>query len=352
MGKLRIGIIGTGNISQAHINAYKKLDNVEITAACDINEKRVRDYCEKHSVPVFYTDHRAMLDAGGFDAASICTWNDSHAEIAIDCLNAGVNVLCEKPLALNYELAKEMEKAAEKSGAFLMVGFVRRFDKKTIITKDFIENGRLGEIYYAKTGIIRRCGNPMGWFSDKSRSGGGPLIDLGVHMIDQCRYLMGKPKAVSVYGATFDKLGARNDVKMLNRYRPFDPGNKCDVEDLASAMIRFDNGSILKVEVSFTLHAADEKIYCEVFGTEAGVQTAPGFKMAGTMDGYNVDITPVYSPDSNEFHGMFERQTAHFIDCIEGRAECISPVEDGVELMKILDGIYKSAETGHEVILD
>lgn len=351
MSRIKVAIIGTGNISNAHADAYSKLDDIEIVAGCDINEERVKAYCEKRSIPAFYTDHKELLEKEKPDAVSICTWNDSHAGIAVDCLAAGVNVLCEKPLAINLGQALMMKEAAEKSDAFLMVGFVRRFDKATIVIKDFIENGRLGELYYAKTGVIRRCGNPSGWFADKSKSGGGPLIDLGVHMIDQCRYLMGKPKVVSVYGATFDKLGDRPDVRMLNRYRPMDPGDKCDVEDLASAMIRFDNGSVLNVEVSFTLHTADEKIYCEVYGTEAGAQILPGFKIAGTMDGYNVDYEPKFSRDSNEFQGMFERQVAHFRDCLAGEAKCVSPIDDGVELMKILDAIYESASTGHEVIV-
>ncbi len=349
MTKLKIAIIGTGNISNAHLNAYEKLENVKIVSACDINEKRVKAYCEKRSIPTFYTNHMEMLKKENIDAVSICTWNNSHAHIAIDCLNAGINVLCEKPLSLNYSQAEAIKDVAENSSAFLMVGFVRRFDKKTLIMKDLLDKKKLGELYYAKTGVIRRCGNPTGWFSDKSRSGGGPLIDLGVHMIDQCRYLMGKPKVVSVFGVTFEKLGPRTDVKMLNRYRPMDDGGICDVEDFASAMIRFDNGCVLAVEVSFTLHTANEKLYCEIFGTEAGVEMAPGFKIAGTMEGYNVDIEPKYSEDKNNFQSMFDRQIAHYVDCNINGTECISPIEDGVELMKILDGIYKSASTGHEV---
>lgn len=352
MGKLKIAIIGTGNISNAHLNAYEKLENAEVVSACDVNEDRVMNVCKKRSIPSHYTSHKEMLKLEKPDAVSICTWNNSHSDIAIDCLNAGVNVLCEKPLALNYSQALAMKEAADKSNAFLMVGFVRRFDKRAIILKDLIGNGRMGELYYAKTGVIRRCGNPTGWFSDKGRSGGGPLIDLGVHMIDQCRYLMGKPRAVSVYGATFEKLGPRTDVKMLNRYRPMDDGGFCDVEDLATAMIRFDNGCVLSVEVSFTLHTANEKLYCELFGTKAGAEIAPDFKIAGSMDGYNIDITPIYSEDKNQFQSMFDRQIAHYVDCVENNEESISPIDDGVELMKILDGIYESARTGREVIFD
>ncbi|MBN2557365.1 MAG: Gfo/Idh/MocA family oxidoreductase [Clostridia bacterium] len=352
MGKLRIGIIGTGNISNTHMASYKKLGNAEIAAVCDLNGERVAAYCEKYGVPVHYTDHRKLLADKSIDAVSICTWNNSHSMIAVDALESGKHVLCEKPLAMNTSEAMAMQRAAERSGRLLMVGFVRRFGKNTKIVKDLIENGRFGDIYYARAGVIRRCGNPTGWFADKSLSGGGPLIDLGVHMIDLCRFVMGNPRAVSVYGAAFDRLGARNDVKMVERYRPMDSSDTCNVEDFASAMIRFDNGSVLAVEVSFTLHTANERLYCEVFGTEAGAEIEPGFKMAGVMDGYNVDITPVYSEDHNRFQAMFDREIAHFADCIAYGTKCISPVEDGVEMMRILDAIYKSAESGVEVRID
>lgn len=351
MKKTRVAIIGTGNISLYHLKSYKKLSDVEVVGACDINYERALEFCRVNDIPMAFENHIDMLESIKPDAVSVCTWNDSHARISIDAMNAGAHVLCEKPLAMNAMEAMEMKKVSEKTGRLLMVGFVRRFAQGTKIIKDFIDNGRLGEIYYAKTGCIRRCGNPTGWFADKSKSGGGPLIDLGVHMIDLCRYLMGKPKTAGVYGVTFDKLGPRNDVKMLDRYRAADPGTVCDVEDSAAALIKFNNGSALSVDVSFTLHTAEEKIHCELFGTKAGATVIPEIKIAGADEGYNTDMTPVYSKESNEFESMFAREIGHFIDCINGRSQCISPVEDGVELMRILDAVYESASTGREVRL-
>jgi predicted dehydrogenase len=352
MENINIGIIGAGNISGVHISAYGKLPNVRVKAACDINEQRVVAYCEKHGVPEHYTDYRELLDDKSIDAVSICTWNNSHAEIAIAALKAGKDVLCEKPLAINTAQALEIQKAAKKSGKLCMVGFVRRFADSTKVAMDFIKSGRMGDIYYAKTGCIRRNGNPGGWFSDKSRSGGGPLIDLGVHMIDLCRFLMGNPKPVGVYGAVYDGIGPRNDVKLVNRYRPMDHGDKCDVEDFASAMIRFDNKAVIKVEVSFTLHTSDERTYCEIFGDKSGMTIIPEIKIAGEMEGYNVDIVPGITKSVNSFQDMFDKEIEHFIECVGKETECISPVEDGVEIMKILDAVYESAETGIEIRLD
>jgi predicted dehydrogenase len=160
---------------------------------------------------------------------------------------------------------------------------------------------------------------------------------------------MGKPETAGVYGVTFDKIGPRNDVKMLKRYRAADAGTICDVEDSASALIKFKNGNAMAVEVSFTLHTSNEKIYCEIFGDKAGMEVAPEIKISGSEEGYNVDMTPVFTKETNEFEEMFGREIRHFIDCVSGAEECISPVEDGVDLMKILDAIYESALTGKEV---
>lgn len=352
MKNLNIGIIGTGSLSHAHINAYIKLENVSVKAGCDINKNRVISFCKKYDVPDYYTDYRDLLLDKTIDAVSICTWNDTHAEISIAALKAGKHVLCEKPLAINTEQALEIQKVVRETDKTFMVGFVKRFADSTTVAKDFIKNNRLGEIYFAKAGVIRRTGNPTGWFSDKSKSGGGPLIDLGVHMIDLCRYLMGNPKPVSVYGAAFEKLGPRNHVKLLNRYVPMDEGDKCDVEDFVSAMIRFDNGAVIDIKVSFTLHTTEEKTYCEIFGDKAGIMVEPELKIAGEMDGYNVNIIPEIFTPTNTFQAMFEKQIEHFIECVRNNSESISPVEDGVEIMKILDAVYESAQSGAEVKLD
>ena len=213
MDKLKVGIIGTGGISECHVSGYKELENVEIYAMCDINEERVKEKTEKHGVERVFTDYNEMLDKCELDAVSVCTWNNSHAPISIAALKKGVNVLCEKPMAMNAGEALEMKQAAEDSGKLLMIGFVRRHGNDCAILKDFIEAGDLGDIYYTKANYIRRNGNPGGWFSDKSRSGGGPLIDLGVHVIDLVRYLSGNPKPVSVYGAVYNKLGNRKKHK-------------------------------------------------------------------------------------------------------------------------------------------
>jgi len=188
MEKIKIGVIGTGNIAMEHLNAYHKNPHVELYALCDIDPKILADRAEKFGVTRTYTNCEEMLKLEELDAVSVCTWNAAHSECAIAALNAGKHVLCEKPMAMNGEQARRMKEAADKNGKLLMIGFVRRFGNDAAILNDMIRNDEFGEIYYAKATYLRRNGNPGGWFGDKARSGGGPLIDLGVHIIDLCRF--------------------------------------------------------------------------------------------------------------------------------------------------------------------
>lgn len=204
---LHVGVIGVGSISEFHIQPYLANTNVHLVAFCDINRERLEKKGKQYGVKELYTDYHELLKNDQIDAVSICTWNNSHAEIAIAALEAGKHVLVEKPLSMTVKESEEIQEAVEKSGKILQVGFVRRHATNVSVLKKFIDNGELGEMYYAKASCLRRLGNPGGWFSDISKSGGGPLIDLGVHMIDLCWYLMGKPQPVSVSGNTYSKLG-------------------------------------------------------------------------------------------------------------------------------------------------
>ncbi|MCK5812409.1 MAG: Gfo/Idh/MocA family oxidoreductase [Clostridiales bacterium] len=346
---INIGIIGCGNISNVHMKSYMNNPNVKVIAVCDINNERAKKYSEKYDVPNYYDNHHDLLKNIDVDAVSVCTWNNSHAEITIDALNSKKHVLCEKPLAMNTKEAMAMENAAKVNNKLLMVGFVRRFGRNASILKDFANKGFLGDIYYAKTGCLRRNGNPTGWFSDITKSGGGPLIDLGVHMIDLCRYIMGKPMAVKAFGVTNNSLGPRLDVKMVNRYSPVDKGTLSNVEDFAKAMVTFENGAVLSIEVSFSMHIKEDYLYCELYGTKAGATIEPEFEIISNINGYNVDITPKYTKEKSFFADIFQEEINHFIDCLVNDATCINPVKDGVDLMKILDAIYESAKTNCEV---
>lgn len=350
MKKIKVGIIGTGNISRNHMNSYVNNPNVELYALCDIDEGRLKTAGKEYGIERLYTDINEMLALPELDAVSVTTWNSEHAPCTIAALNAGKHVLCEKPMATTVEDAKAMQEAAEKNGKLLMIGFVRRFGNDMKLLKDFQSADYLGEIYYGKATYLRRNGNPMGWFGDKARSGGGPLIDLGVHVIDFVRYVMGNPKPVSVYGATFKKLGARNNIKTPKSYVSASATEHdiCDVEDLATAMIRFDNGAVLQIEASFSLNIEKNEGKIQLFGTKAGVTVDDTLKFASEVNDYMADIE-IKANAAMDFHKVFQNEVDHFVDCIINGTECLNPACDGVEIMKILTSIYKSAETGHEV---
>ncbi len=351
MNTVKIGLVGAGSIGNVHLSAYKKLTNVELTAICDINEDVLNATADRFDIQNRYTDIDAMLQAHPeLDAVDVCVWNNNHAICTIKALDAGKNVLCEKPMAYNAKQADEMIAAAKRNDKLLMIGFSMRFSDMGKIAKDFVDNGYIGDIYYSKALYVRRHGSPGGWFTDKERSGGGPVIDLGVHVIDLTRYLMGNPKPVSVYAATFSKLGKRDDVKIKAGYQSV--GAQKDepytVEDSAIALIRYENGAVTQLETSYNIHA--ESITTrQIYGTKGGlIMENDEVKIYTDFNKYlaNVNLT-TNTPGSSH-----EVEIAHFVDCVANGTECLAKAEDGAVIMKILDAIYESAATGHEVILD
>ena len=352
MEKVKIAMIGAGNIANAHLASYAKVENAEIYAACDINEERLNETCDKYGITRRYTDLDAMLaELPELDAADVCVWNVNHAPCAIKALNAGLHVLCEKPMAYNAQEAEQMQEAAKKNNKLLMIGFVLRFSDEAKIAMDFIEKDYLGDIYYAKAQYVRRHGNPGGWFANKALSGGGPVIDLGVHVIDLTRYLMGGPKPVSVYAATSERLGNRAFLKNSVGWRPKDSSDDdvCTVEDFGTALIRYDNGAVTLLETSYDINGQD--IGCkQLFGTMGGMDLSKGVKIYGTYNDYIADIE-VNTNNLKDSSDMFVNEMAHFVDCVQNGTPCRATAEDGIIVMKILDAIYESAKTGHEVLL-
>lgn len=346
---LKLGIIGNGGIANAHMGGYLALgDEIELVACCDINFPKAQAFKEKYGFSACYDNCYDMLKNHKLDIVSVCTWNSAHAECTIAALDSGCNVLCEKPMAMNTEEALKMKEAAERNGKLLMIGFVRRHGNDAAAAIDYIEKGYVGDVYYAKASYLRRCGFPGGWFGDKSVSGGGPLIDLGVHVIDLVRYILGCPKPVTVFGATFNKLGARSHIRGTEwQSETVVEEPVFTVEDLATAMIRFDNGAVLQVEASFNLNTKKGCGDIVLFGDKAGLSLEP-FELYTEVNNQLADIIP-HGSNNFDFGRDFNKEIKNFADAVTGKAKCIATAEDGVELMRILDAIYLSAETGKSV---
>mgnify|MGYP003311241099 CR=1 FL=1 len=351
---VRIGMIGAGNIANIHIASYKKNPSVEIAAICDINPERLNETADKFGIEKRYPSVYEMLANEKLDAADVCVWNCAHAECTIAALEAGLDVLCEKPMAMSYAEAKAMEDTAKRCGKLLMLGFVTRFSPEAKITKDLIDQGFFGDIYYSKASYIRRNGNPGGWFSDKSKSGGGAVIDIGVHPLDLTRYLMGNPKPVSVYAVVNDYLRSeRAALKTHVGWSPKGADPEHDINDVDTsgiAIIKYDNGATTLLECSYAING-EPRSERSLFGTKGGI-TLDGMKVFSETNGFMTDVKLVDLNSYKSGGGMFEEEMKHFVDCVMGKCECKSPAEDGVVVMKMLDAIYESARTGHEVVLD
>ena len=356
---LKMAVIGCGNImNDCHLPGYIKMDNVEIVAFCDIIKERAEKAAKSYAdgkgtdkLPAVYEDYNDVIAIPGLDAIDICTPNYLHSIIAVAALNSGLNVFSEKPDAVSVAEAEKMKAAAEKNGKTLMVMRNNRYRATSAFLKKRIEEGKLGEIYAGRCGWQRRRGGPPhgSWFSDKAQSGGGPLIDLGVHMIDLAMWLMGNPKPVSVSGCTYNKFG--NDGSGWGLL-PEGMESVHNVEDLAMAFVRFENGACLQVEVSWASNVAEEDVFIELRGTKEGaVQSRlTGGKMMlySHEDGKAVNFE---APEQKDEVPQHEANLRHFADVLLNGVEPMFVPEQGLNMVKILEAIYKSAETGDEVLL-
>lgn len=352
MKKLKVGVVGAGSLSEAHLEAYKNNPDVELAAICDLVEERASEKANKYSIANVFTDYREMLKNPELDAISVVTWNNTHKEISIAALDAGKHVLCEKPLCINYDEALEIKAATDRNHKQFMIGYVRRHASSIAVLKEYIDNGLLGEIYYAKASNLRRFGNPGGWFSDKSRSGGGPLIDLGVHVLDLLWYLMGRPKVKTVSANTYNKLGNRTNIKNLSFYKAADYSPENNVEDLANALIRFENGASLMVDVSFTLHAKQDQSSVVIFGDKGGAEIDPSLVIVHEENNTILNSTPQIDHPWFHFSDSFQNEINHFVNCCLTGEQPIGGIDDGVEMMKILTAIYESAGKQQEIVFE
>ncbi|MEE1224452.1 MAG: Gfo/Idh/MocA family oxidoreductase [Clostridia bacterium] len=352
--KLKVGIIGLGGICKgAHMLGYKEMDNVEIVAVCDILPEKIEAYKKEFDMPdvLAFTDYKDLLNVEGLDFVDICTPNYLHSIIAVEALEKGIHVFCEKPDAVSVEEAICMKEAAEKSGKHLMVMRNNRYREGAKYLKSYIADGKMGEIYCGRCGWQRRRGIPGkgGWFTTKEQSGGGPLIDLGVHMIDLSIWLMGNPTPVAVSGCTYTKF-ADSDVSdsVNSSFGDKIENGTFDVEDLAMGFIKFDNGSCLQIEFSWASNVEKEYNFVELRGTKAGATLSNyGLKLFTETNGYLEDV----EPKLQESWGVHGRNIKHFVDVISNGAKPDFEPVQGVNMIKILKAMYQSAETGKEVRL-
>ena len=344
--KLRVGIVGTGGIARSvHIPGFQKLaDRVELVSAFDIAAERVAATGKEFGIPNVFTSYEEMLGGPELDAVAICTPPNAHVPLTVQALQRGLPVLCEKPAAPNAAGAIEMVRAARQADRILMIGFQHRFSRAEKALKRVIDAGELGDIYYSRAQSLRRRGIP-GWglFTNKEVSGGGPMMDIGVHVLDQTIYLLGNPTPVSVFGSTFRKLGTRPG---FNAFGPWDP-TKFEVEDFATASIKFSNGSTLLLEASWALNIPTNVHNVLLCGTEGGAELSP-LKIYTERHGMLFDMTlPESGQRGNE--SAHDKKIAHFVRCIEQGTQPITTPSEIINVALIIDAVYASAASGRSV---
>ena len=331
MEKVRIGVVGLGWIAQVvHLPMLSKLSEAEVVSICDRDRSRGRLVAEKFGITSLYTDVTQMLDNEKIDAVIIATSTDSHKEVTLAALKAGKDVLVEKPIARRYDEALAMAEAVKLHKRKLMVGMNHRFRPDTMILKSFLEGKELGKVFYTKAGWLRRKSNDSAWLTQKEKSGGGVFIDLGIVMLDMAFWMMGFPEVKRVAATNFHHTTR-------------------DVEDTSCANITLKNGSLINIEVSWSMHVDDDQYYCQVYGTEGTASLNP-LRINKELHGNVVNLAPAkIDPPQHLFKRSYENELRHFLGAVRNVHPLLSTADEAVQRMKIVDAVYKSARTGKEV---
>ena len=350
--KVKVAVIGMG-VGMAHARGYLACPDAELAAICDSNPQRLKERGDQLGVPAErrFTEINDVLALPGLDAVSIGLPNALHAPVALQAFAAGKHVLCEKPLAANAGEAQQMVDAARAAGKHLMVCFNYRFRDDARWLKGLQEGGRLGEVYYARAGWLRCAGIPGagGWFTNKGLAGGGPLIDLGVHVLDLTLWLMGYPQPVAVSGASYAKFGPRGKKAS----GAWTSGGAFEVEDLAAGFVRFANGATLQIETSWASHTRPnrDEYFTTLYGTEGGCELdVNNYTDRDTVSFFTEEAgRPVLVKPNFVTRGGHDQAMAHFVQSIQTNCPPESSGEQGLALMKIIDALYESARLGREV---
>ncbi|MDO8512890.1 MAG: Gfo/Idh/MocA family oxidoreductase [bacterium] len=361
---IRVGIIGLGGISRVHAAAYRGYgDNAILVSGADPDTPARKKFHETFGINA-YVNYKEMLASEDLDAVSVCVPNFLHARVALDCLDAHCNVYCEKPPAINELEVMDMIEAAKKKDLLLMWAFNNRYRPEAQLIKRLIDMDDgitgIGNIYQVSTSWRRRNGIPMrgGWFTKKAESGGGSLIDLGVHVLDLAMWVLDYPKIRTVVGSVGDNFGRQKSHN--GPWGKPDSQGLFNVEDYASAFITTTDGCAIKLESSWASHREGEQVALEILGMKGSLKMNRKFRVEGD-DNAAVDRLRFYHDNGEawvdeELHVTPDPAMGriagvrHFVDCVQDRElEPVVKPEEGYQLMCLLRAIYASAEKGEAI---
>ena len=337
--KLRYACIGAGGIAQKkHLNGYSKLPQVTLAAICDTNRPAAEALAQEFNIPHVYTDYREMLEKESLDLVSVCTPNATHKDITVYALSQGCHVHVEKPMALNAVEAQEILDAQKKYGKLVQVGLNKRFLSNTVLLRRLLHEDFFGDLYRVRCGWERNSGIPgVGrWFTDRALSGGGALIDLGVHYLDLAMWVLNWPTPQKVLGSLSSSFLA-DGTRIRRGYKSAD--GPVNVEGGASGSVQMTSGQTLDYCFSWASNIQREVRYLEAYGAKAGFRLEDEkLQLFTQLGGTMFTLTPDEATmplDENEFQS--------FVDCIlEGKTPEAS-AEQGCRVLSLIDFIYENS---------
>lgn len=352
MERVRIGIIGVGQIGKHHLEEYARIPEAQIVAVADVNEAEARRVAERYNIPHVYTDFRELLQRDDIQAVDVCLHNNFHAPVSIAALRAGKDVYCEKPMAGAYRDAKEMYDAAQETGRRLGIQLGTLFQKETRAAKRLIDDGKLGRIYHVRSTGHRRRGRPYvdGYgspqFVQKSTAGGGALYDMGVYHIAQLLYLLGNPEVERMTGKVYQEMDMDAARKAKSGF---------DVEELGLGFVTLAGGVTFDIIEAWSVHMGSFE-GSSLLGSKGGIRLSP-FAYYTTESDMDMDITINLDAVEHRRYLMgggngpldFPSVQHHWVAALQGKTELLPLAETALKTMLISEGIYLSDRLGREV---
>jgi predicted dehydrogenase len=355
--EIRVGVIGVGWAGQRHLEAYDALPGVQIAAVAGLEEPVRAALAAQYAIEHQVDRWEDLVELDGLDAVSVAVPTYLHAPIAIAALERGLHVLSEKPMARDEQEARSMVAAARAAGRVLDVGFNHRERGDIQKLKEIIDAGRLGTPYYAKAWWLRRSGIPGrgSWFTNAELAGGGPLVDVGVHLLDYSLYLLGNPTVTAVSASTYDLLASAGFGFNAEAGKTSVAGSSgFDVEDLATVFMRLHDGGTLLVEASWAAHRADgDEFGITLYGTTGGAELiVENYVPVGSLRIFTDDDgVPAETRLTAPPGGGHKAVLARFLDKVRSGRWDDHDGSAAVTLARIVDGCYRSAAEQREVRL-
>lgn len=326
-------LVGAGNISQSiHLPILTSMSGVAVVGIVDRQIAKAKILAEKYGVPNAFKSVTEALKLPGIDGVIITTSTDAHTEIALECVQAGLNVLIERPAARNLEETQQIRSAALDNDVSVMIGMNQRFRTDIALMKNAIVRGEIGQIFYIKAGWVKQRSNDARWSSVAERSGGGVLMDLGVSVLDMILHVFDFGRVRSVVANTYN-----HETK--------------SVEDIVIAMLQFENGSVATIETSWSLMRAEDLFYCNVFGKKGSAYINPFKVVKRTTSGFTTIQPPQHKSQLTVYRKSYEAELKHFISAVKGILPMSCTINEAVEVMKVVEAMYASAELEREIVI-